>query len=179
MFTVDLMSPKDIFALDLANLDYKTDNYGFQYYLYYLLNHDSDCFSVHLYNTEEPKDLPNEYFKYTKNVSAYLIGKHEMDDNLLKGHVTALSVAPQYRRYNLATILMNFLELNGTFCNAYFVDLFVRISNTPAISFYSKNFYKVYRKINNYYSDPLEDGFDMRKSLPMDKEGKCCIPKYD
>lgn len=36
--------------------------------------------------------------------------------------------------------------------NAYFVDLFVRVSNTVAINMYKKFGYVVYRQVIGYYS---------------------------
>ena len=54
------------------------------------------------------------------------------------------------------------------------MDLFVRCSNTVAISMYEKFGYKTYRKISRYYSD--EDGLDMRKSNSLDPKKKFMIP---
>ena len=51
--------------------------------------------------------------------------------------------------------------------NAYFVDLFVRASNTLAIKMYEKFGYSTYRRVWGYYSGELpEDALDMRKALP-------------
>jgi len=51
--------------------------------------------------------------------------------------------------------------------NAYFVDLFVRASNTLAIKMYEKFGYSTYRRVLGYYSGELpEDALDMRKALP-------------
>ena len=51
--------------------------------------------------------------------------------------------------------------------HGYFVDLFVRVSNTVAIDMYKKLGYSVYRRIIEYYTgDPDEDAFgEFRKSL--------------
>ena len=44
--------------------------------------------------------------------------------------------------------------------NCYFVDLFVRVSNSVAISMYKKLGYIVYRTVLQYYSgDPDEDAY--------------------
>lgn len=48
------------------------------------------------------------------------------------GHVTAITVAPDYRRLGLAKSLMQLLEKVSDLQKAYFVDLFVRVSNTCA-----------------------------------------------
>jgi N-terminal acetyltransferase B complex catalytic subunit len=43
---------------------------------------------------------------------------------------------------------------------AYFVDLFVRVSNRVAVDMYKRLGYSVYRRVLEYYSgDPDEDAF--------------------
>ncbi|RHZ00002.1 hypothetical protein DYB37_011587, partial [Aphanomyces astaci] len=98
------------------------------------------------------------------------------------GHVTAVTVAPEFRRLGLAKNLMDYLE-NSSWgfmlrYDGYFVDLFVRVSNTPAIGMYEKIGYSVYRRVIGYYSgdDDGEDAFDMRKALSRDKDKKSIIP---
>ena len=61
----------------------------------------------------------------------------------------------------------------------YFVDLFVRSSNTIAIKMYLKLGYTVYRRVLGYYSgDSPEDAFDMRKALPRDVDRASTIPMH-
>ena len=88
------------------------------------------------------------------------------------GHVTAVTVAPEFRRQGLAKSLMDFLEeITIKRHDGYFVDLFVRPSNKVAITMYERLGYLVYRSVIKYYSgDPVEDAYDMRKSMPKDKE---------
>uniref|UniRef100_A0A0A9H7Z6 Sgb102 n=1 Tax=Arundo donax TaxID=35708 RepID=A0A0A9H7Z6_ARUDO len=70
---------------------------------------------------------------------------------------------------------MNLLEeISDKMDKAYFVDLFVRASNMPAIRMYEKLGYVVYRRVLRYYSG--EDGLDMRKALSQDVEKKSIIP---
>ena len=52
------------------------------------------------------------------------------------GHVTALTVAPQYRRLGLAQSLTKALERGCEEENAWFVDLFVREGNKTAVGLY-------------------------------------------
>ena len=52
------------------------------------------------------------------------------------GHVTALTVAPQYRRSGLAQSLTKALERGCEEQNAWFVDLFVREGNKTAVGLY-------------------------------------------
>lgn len=62
---------------------------------------------------------------------------------------------------------------------AYFVDLFVRVSNKVAINMYTKLGYIVYRTVLEYYAGPGdvdEDAYDMRKSMSRDEYKKSMIP---
>ena len=108
----------------------------------------------------------------------YNLGKAEGDGKLWHGHVSAVTVAPAYRRIGLAKTLMDDFE---SICintyNAYFVDLFVRKSNHLAQSMYQNFGYSTYRKVIGYYcgNDP-EDALDMRKALPRDKDKESVIP---
>lgn len=94
-------------------------------------------------------------------------------------HITALTVAPHARRLGLARILSQSLERSGDEYDAWFVDLFVRKSNTIAQTLYRGMGYTVYRRVLDYYVDDLsdpeadgEDAFDMRKPLKRDKDRK-------
>ena len=60
---------------------------------------------------------------------------------------------------------------------AYFVDLFVRVSNQVSINMYKRLGYTVYGTVLEYYSgNPNEDVFDMRKALSSDVKKKSVIP---
>ena len=94
-------------------------------------------------------------------------------------HITALTVAPEARRLGLGTILSMNIEAAANKADAWFVDLFVRKSNTKAIKFYEGMGYSVYRVVKNYYGENLddptaegEDAYDMRKPTPRDKDLK-------
>lgn len=52
------------------------------------------------------------------------------------GHITALTVAPQYRRLRLGKLLTESLERASNEQNAWFVDLYVRESNKVAGGLY-------------------------------------------
>lgn len=64
--------------------------------------------------------------------------------------------------------------------NGFFVDLFVRPSNIVAINMYKSLGYVVYRTVIKYYSggadNDTEDAYDMRKSMPRDKDKVTMIP---
>ncbi|GAX18920.1 hypothetical protein FisN_8Hh138 [Fistulifera solaris] len=111
----------------------------------------------------------------------YVLGKAEGEDHLWHGHVSAVTVSPQYRRLGLAKTLMDSFEnLSIHTYNAYFVDLFVRASNHLAIQMYQNFGYSTYRRVLGYYSgygeEPSEDALDMRKALPRDVEKASIVP---
>lgn len=80
------------------------------------------------------------------------MGKVEEDPIYLKvldtympwhGHVTALTIAPQYRRLGLAQDLTTALERGCEDQDAWFVDLFVREGNHTAVGMYRKMGYVI------------------------------------
>ena len=74
------------------------------------------------------------------------IGKAEGKRRQWHGHVSVLTVTPEFRRMGLARTCMSELErVSDRTYKAYFVDLFVRCSNTVAIRMYAKLGYRVYR----------------------------------
>lgn len=103
------------------------------------------------------------------------MGKAEGHGENWHGHVTALTVSPDYRRLGLAATLMKFLEDVSEKKRCFFVDLFVRVSNTIAIKMYQQLGYIVYRTVLEYYSGD-EDAYDMRKALKRDVDKKSMIP---
>ena len=123
------------------------------------------------------------------------MGKIEGVNEMCRGHVTALSVDHVYRRLNIAGRLMKGLEEISEQKEAFFVDLFVRVSNKVAYDMYTRLGYSVYRRVLDYYSgDTDEDAYgkycfnevkqlsqrhfltDMRKALSRDKLKKSIIP---
>ena len=117
-----------------------------------------------------------EYFCVSEgpsgDVMGYIMGKSEARQNNpvdWHGHVTAVTISPDYRRLGLAATLMSFLEEVSDIKKCLFVDLFVRMTNTVAVNMYNNMGYVVYRKIPKYYSGPPdEDAYDMRKALSSD-----------
>jgi N-terminal acetyltransferase B complex catalytic subunit len=99
------------------------------------------------------------------------------------GHVTALTIAPQYRRLGLAKSLTGALERGCDEQHAWFVDLFVREGNDIAVGLYRSlglvvleletqsqvlqsisnpkgggHRYSVFRRVLKYYSDDPTGG---------------------
>mmetsp|Transcript_19784 Transcript_19784/g.62846 ORF Transcript_19784/g.62846 Transcript_19784/m.62846 type:complete len:173 (+) Transcript_19784:2-520(+) len=155
-FTTD-----DLFTFNRINLDVLTETYNIPFYLEYLGTWPDYCV-VH----ESPEGIQ----------MGYILGKAEGVGKEWHGHVTAVTVAPEFRRIGLARDLMQFLE-DITECsyNGYFVDLFVRASNAVAIAMYHRLGYIIYRRVLGYYSGE-EDAFDMRKAMPRDPDKASMVP---
>ena len=81
-----------------------------------------------------------------------VIGKAEGSGVEWHGHVTALTVAPEYRRLGLGKKMMDLLELvSDEIYKGWFVDLYVRCTNNVAVGMYEKLGYTVYRRVREYY----------------------------
>ncbi|KAF8433417.1 acyl-CoA N-acyltransferase [Terfezia claveryi] len=155
-------SALDLFTFNGTNLDVLTENYDIKFYLSYLARWPTVFTAV-----ENPEG----------NIMGYIMGKTEGHSTDWHGHVTALTVGPNYRRLGLARTLMAELErITQDVANGYFVDLFVRMSNEIAIGMYRRLGYSVFRRVVGYYSgdgggpgDGDEDAYDMRKPMRRDK----------
>jgi N-terminal acetyltransferase B complex catalytic subunit len=108
-------------------------------------------------------------------ISSYMIAKAEGTGKDWHGHFSAVTVAPEFRRLGLARSLCAEVERVSDKYRAYFVDLYVRVTNTVAIQMYQKLGYTVYRRVLKYY-DNDEDAFDMRKPGSRDPTGASCVP---
>ncbi|OIV91330.1 hypothetical protein TanjilG_01948 [Lupinus angustifolius] len=161
MTTMRRFCCNDLLRFTAVNLDHLTETFNMSFYMTYLARWP-DYFHVAL--------APGN------RIMGYIMGKVEGQGESWHGHVTAVTVAPEFRRQQLAKKLMNLLEnISDNNYNAYFVDLFVRASNAPAIKMYEKLGYVIYRRVLRYYSGE-EDGLDMRKALSRDIEKKSVIP---
>ena len=173
MPTIRRVRPPDLLSMSATNLDPFTENYDLSFYLSYLMKWPSlfQCIEEH------------------GQIVGYIIGKVESSPAHLQksehylpwhGHITALTIAPAYRRLGYGKLLSQSLEKACNQQNAWFVDLFVRESNKNAISMYESMGYSTFRVVVEYYADNLQDpnsgvgesAFDMRKPLDRDKEKK-------
>lgn len=156
MTALRAFTPLDLFKMNLTNLDPLTENYDLHFYFQYLAKWPS-LFTVaegqhgeitgYSQSLTPPLPLPFKIPRLTTqpvNIST-VMGKVEEDPPYLHltehylpwhGHVTALSVAPQYRRLGLAQTLTGALERGCESQKAWFVDLFVREGNETAIGLY-------------------------------------------
>ncbi|GKY98492.1 N-acetyltransferase 5 [Mayamaea pseudoterrestris] len=163
MTTLRQFRIEDCLKFNQVNLDVLTETYNGSFYMSYLSKWP-ESFVV----AESPHG----------SIMGYVLGKSEGEGNLWHGHVSAVTVAPAYRRLGLAKTLMDYFEdVSIRTYNAYFVDLFVRQSNHLAISMYEKFGYRTYRRVLGYYSGELpEDALDMRKALPRDPDKLSMVP---
>lgn len=153
MTTIKAFKSTNILNFNKINLDYWTETYSISFYQQYLIKWPDLCISL----THPDSSL-----------MGYLFGKIEGRELDHHGHVTALSISPTHRKIGLASQLMNAFEhLSNTLSHTYFIDLFVRLTNSNAINMYTKLGYSVFRRVVGYYGDQ-EDAYDMRKSLPRD-----------
>lgn len=85
-------------------------------------------------------------------ISWTVLGKAEGTGAEWHGHVTAITVAPEYRRLSLARKMMSFLEhVSDETYKGFFVDLYVRCANVVAIEMYEGMGYSAYRRVREYY----------------------------
>ena len=173
MTIIRRVEPTDLLHLNLCNLDPYTENYDLSFYMSYLMKWPSmfQCIEEH------------------GNIVGYIIGKVEASPVHLQGsdhylpwhgHITALTIAPDYRRLGYGKLLSEALEKACNQQNAWFVDLFVRESNKGAIKMYESMGYSTYRVVVDYYQDNLvdpssgvgESALDMRKPMDRDKDKK-------
>ncbi|EIN07135.1 N-acetyltransferase [Punctularia strigosozonata HHB-11173 SS5] len=155
-------SALDLFKFNNINLDIWTETYGIPFYLSYLSRWPDLCCV---------QEAPNG------RMMGYVLGKAEGQGTEWHGHVTAITVAPEYRRLSLARKMMNLLEhVSDEAYRGFFVDLYVRCANQVAITMYEGMGYSVYRRVREYYGSlgkgragkDEEDAFDMRKPLSRD-----------
>jgi len=162
MVSLSPFTCRDMLRFNEVNVDPFTETYGISFYMSYMAR------------------WPEYFIKaedMDENIVGYIMGKSEGTGENWHGHVTAVSVCPAHRHGGVAAKLMQYLEQVSEQKNCYFVDLFVRKSNTAAINFYKSLGYIVYRTVLDYYSgEPDEDAYDMRKALSRDVEKKSTIP---
>ena len=164
MTTIRPFEMSDLFKFNNINLDILTETFNMPFYLSYQSTWP-EAFTV--------AAAPD------KSLMGYMLAKAEGSKKLWHGHVSAVTVAPTYRRLGLAKVLMDDLEkYSEDVYNANFVDLFVRSSNALAISMYEKFGYVKYRRVLGYYTglEDSEDAWDMRKALRRDVNKESVVP---
>eukprot|EP00658_Telonema_sp_P-2_P062577 TRINITY_DN51246_c0_g1_i2.p1 TRINITY_DN51246_c0_g1~~TRINITY_DN51246_c0_g1_i2.p1 ORF type:complete len:181 (-),score=46.59 TRINITY_DN51246_c0_g1_i2:50-592(-) len=140
MVSYDTFHFDDLLQVNAVNLDQLTETYSNTFYGDYMIKWP-------------------EYQEIVRHpcglVMGYVLGKVEGEKQNWHGHVSAVTVAPQFRRIGLGETLMNRLEQTSEIIhNAYFVDLFVRKSNKVAENMYNRLGYTVYRLSLIHISEP-------------------------
>jgi len=155
MTTIRNMSFTDLMTFNSVNFDHLTETYGTNFYGQYF--------------TTWPEYQRAAFHGPTGVMMGYMIGKAEGEGEDWHGHVSAVTVAPSFRRTGLGRKIMDDMEtVTAAVHDAYFVDLFVRESNVIAKEMYKALGYIVYRTVLGYYRDPKrsENALDMRKAMP-------------
>jgi GNAT superfamily N-acetyltransferase len=111
MSTTRRFSMFDLLKFNNVNLDPLTETYNMSFYTQYLAKWPEYCFNV---TAAQGRPM------------GYILGKAEGLAEEWHGHVTAVTVPPEYRRLGVAAQLMNMLERGSENDKGYFVDLFVR-----------------------------------------------------
>ncbi|KAF8199139.1 N-acetyltransferase [Pholiota molesta] len=160
-----------MFKFNNINLDIWTETYGIGFYLSYLSRWPDLCCV---------QAAPGG------RMMGYVLGKAEGTGPEWHGHVTAITVAPEYRRLSLARKMMSLLEMvSEEIYKGFFVDLYVRCNNVVAIDMYEKMGYSVYRRVREYYGslgigkggkDEEDASVNMRKPLARDTNRRSVRP---
>ena len=160
----------DLWEYNNVNVDRMTETYGMDFYSNYMLKQHWSEYSV------VARHGP------TGIIAGYMLGKAEGEGEDWHGHISAVTIAPAFRRTGLARRLMEGVERISAECHqAYFVDLFVRKSNVAAQRMYQQLGYTTYRTVLGYYSDGPpgatgagkrsgEDALDLRKAMPRNEQ---------
>lgn len=157
MTSVTPFKAMDLLNMNHVNLDILTENFYAGFYFEYLSRWPTLCFK-----TVTPTGM----------CSGYMIGKVEGKGKEWHSHITAVTVAWDYRRMGLAKYLVKELQVRSedSLTNCWFMDLFVRSTNNLAINMYKGLGFDIFRRIKGYYSS---DG----QSAAEDAFGKCLFKR--
>lgn len=95
-------------------------------------------------------------------VVGYITGGIEETSEAVYGHILNLAVQHEYRRLGVGTALVHRIEHEFLLIGAGAVQLEVRVSNSPAQSFYARLGYTDVFCLAGYYQDG-EDGLVMMR----------------
>ena len=127
MVSIRRATVEDLLLMQQTNLLCLPENYQFKYYIYHYLSWPSL-----LHVAEE----------HNGKIVGYVLAKledEEVEQNIIQGHITSISVLRTYRRLGLASKLMTHaLNMMVEYYDADFVSLHVRITNRPALHLYHK-----------------------------------------
>ncbi|ORE00093.1 NAT3 [Hepatospora eriocheir] len=167
MYYYEPMIVRDLYKINLINLDSYTECFDMNYYLKYLQSVDCNQMVV------KSKLSANKNLGFclghikTQACSGFMntIGLFDTFSKSPHYHISCITIEPSFRRLKLAQELMKLMEQNGKILINTYIDLYVRSTNAKALVFYRKLNYKINNKVKNYYSDPSDDAFVMRKDF--------------
>ncbi|CAR24366.1 N-acetyltransferase domain-containing protein [Lachancea thermotolerans] len=175
MTTVQPFEATDLLSLNHVNLDVLTENFPLEFYLEYLIVWPELFF--------ESQEVTKPKAGGQHEISGYMMAKTEGKGPEWHSHITAVTIAPEFRRIALASGLCSALETitDNQPHNVNFIDLFVKCDNGLALKLYEKLGYSVFRRVVGYYNSSADsyptglnkihddkDAFDMRKAMARD-----------
>ena len=113
------------------------------------------------YLLTNPNAIARQIRSEEDEMSAFGIGMIEADG---VGHITAIGVAPEFRRRGLARLLLHEIERSFLTRAVTTVRLEVRVGNTSAQRLYEKTGYALVQRLGRYYANG-DDSYFMVKSL--------------
>lgn len=127
---------------------------------------EKECFSAPWSEDSIRVELENKNARFLvaksdEKVLGY-IGVHEIAG---EGYIANVAVSKNYRRFGIASALLDRAEKGAKERGCDFISLEVRKSNVPAITLYKKRGYTVRGERKNFYSDPVENGIIMTLDL--------------
>lgn len=88
-------------------------------------------------------------------------------------YIDNICTTPKYRKQGIATALLDEVISYSKKCEAEFITLEVRESNTPAISLYEKFGFDKVGLRKNYYTKPTENALIMTLYFKIEGDRKC------
>lgn len=81
------------------------------------------------------------------------------------GELLNIAVSDEFKRHKIGQVLLNqtLERCQKSGLNAILLE--VRVSNSTAIKFYQKNDFELIAERKNFYSDPSEDAYTMRRTF--------------
>ena len=98
MFIYEPMTAEDIFSLDVANLDGKSENFTFEYYLHYLENYKNDFITARCMFW--PEYIKDSDMLYTNPIIGYIFGKKETKERWVPPPVVMKEIPKQTVTFN-------------------------------------------------------------------------------
>ncbi len=96
-------------------------------------------------------------------IAGFIIGRIEMEDKLIAGHILTIDVLPNHRRKGISQQLLGEIEAIFRKEGAVECRLEVREDNAAALSLYQKLGYQKVARLEQYYGET--HGLYLRKTL--------------